>query len=86
MAEAGGIDVEEIEHALVLGDAAEDAFGHRRTADIAETDEEKPVPCHASSDGMRPAAMQGRPARASAACMTHAPILFSALGLLFLRG
>jgi uncharacterized membrane protein YkvA (DUF1232 family) len=63
MAEAGGIDVEEIEHALFLGDAAEDAFGHRRTADIAETDEEKPVSCHAGSNGMRPAAMQDAPAR-----------------------
>src|SRR5262245_64640127 len=65
MAEAGRVDVEEMEHALLLGDTTEDAFGHRRAADIAETDEEKPVSCHARSNGMRPAAMQDRPARAS---------------------
>src|SRR6185312_13151877 len=47
MAETGGVDVEEMEHTLILGDAAEDAFGHRRAADIAETNEKKPVCCHA---------------------------------------
>src|SRR5262245_30309944 len=71
MAEAGRVDVEEIEHALFLGDAAEDAFGHRRAADIAETDEEKPVSCHAGSNGMRPAAPQD--AAASQATLARPP-------------
>ena len=80
MTEAGGVDVEEIKHTLLLGDAAEDAFGHRRSADIAETDEEEPVSCHAGSNGMR-----GRQAQARA-CTSSTPTLFLALGLLFLRG
>ena len=47
IAETGRVDVEEIEHALLLGDAAEDALGHGRAADIAEADEEKAVFGHA---------------------------------------
>ena len=39
MAEAGRIDLEEMQHALLLGDPAKDTFGHRRAADIAEADE-----------------------------------------------
>ena len=47
IAEPGRVDLEAVEHALVLGDAAEHALGHGRAADIAETDEQETVLCHA---------------------------------------
>src|SRR3972149_7929222 len=43
IAETGRVDVEEKAHALILGDAAENAFGHGRAADIAKTNEEEPM-------------------------------------------
>jgi hypothetical protein len=43
IAETGRVDLEEMEHALLLGDAAENAFGHGRAADIAETHKEEAV-------------------------------------------
>src|SRR3990172_5982004 len=43
---AGEVDAEEMEHAFLLGDAAENAFGHGRAADIAETNEEEPMLSH----------------------------------------
>jgi len=46
IAETGRVDVEEMEHALLLGDAPEHAFGHGRAADIAETNKEKPMLSH----------------------------------------
>jgi hypothetical protein len=48
IAETGRVDVEEMEHALLLGDAAENALGHRRAADIAETNEKEAVLSHES--------------------------------------
>ena len=47
IAETGRVDLEAVGDALVLGDAAEHAFGHGRTADIAETDEQETMLCHA---------------------------------------
>jgi hypothetical protein len=47
IAETSRVDLEEMEHALLLGDAAENALGHGGAADIAEADEKETVLSHA---------------------------------------
>ena len=47
IAHAGRVDLEAVDDALFLGDTTEHAFGHGRAADIAETDEQETVLCHA---------------------------------------
>ena len=47
IAHAGRVDLEAVGDALFFGDAAEHAFGHGRAADIAETDEQETMLCHA---------------------------------------
>ena len=47
MPEPGRVDIEEVEHTLRFGGAAEGALGHRRAADIAEADEQNAAFCHA---------------------------------------
>ena len=48
IAETGRVDLEEFEHALLFGDAAEHAFGHGGAADIAEANEEETVLRHSA--------------------------------------
>src|SRR4029079_18032754 len=76
VAEAGRIDIEEIEHAFLLGDAAEYALGHGRAADIAETHEEEPLLGHVADMAPR---RDGRKAPPYA-CRSQAPTLFFHLG------
>lgn len=56
IAKPGGIDIEEMQHAFFRGDTAERAFGHRRTADIAEADEKETVFDHAGEMASLPVA------------------------------
>ena len=44
---SGRVDFEAVEHALLLGDATEHAFGHWRAADIAEANEQETMLGHA---------------------------------------
>jgi nucleotide-binding universal stress UspA family protein len=64
IAKSGGINLEQMIDAFFLGDAAEDALGHGRTADISQTNKEKAVLGHAGSDGMRSEPVQGHPIQA----------------------
>ncbi len=49
IAHAGGVDLEEMGHARLLGDPPEHALGHGRAADIPKADKQQTVLRHGGS-------------------------------------
>ena len=88
IAEPAEVDLEAIEQPLLLGDAAEHAFGHGRAADIAETDEQEPVSCHgrlSHEDARDKAGEWPNAGPGLASCEGATPILFlGTFGFFFL--